>query len=55
MKLTGITLYVTIILSWLTAVIADGNALRLGWLAVDIIFSPVGVVRGILMWIGLAG
>lgn len=30
MKLTVIALYVTIILSWLTAVIADGNALRLG-------------------------
>lgn len=55
MKLTVIALYVTIILSWLTAVIADGNALRLGGLAVDIVFSPVGIVRGILMWIGLAG
>lgn len=55
MKLTVIALYVTIILSWLTAVIADGDALRLGWLAVDIVFSPVGIVRGILMWIGLAG
>lgn len=55
MKLTVIALYVTIILSWLTAVVADGNALRLGWTTVDIIFSPVGVVRGILMWFGLAG
>lgn len=55
MKFTIIAFYVTIILSWLTAVLTDGNALRLGWLAVDIIFSPVGVVRGILMWIGLAG
>lgn len=54
MKLTGIALYIAGILSWLTAVIVDGTALRLGWLAVDIIFSPVGVVRGTLMWIGLA-
>ena len=42
MKFTIIALYIAIILSWLTAVIVDGNALRLGWLAVDIIFSPVG-------------
>ncbi|AOZ65179.1 hypothetical protein [Escherichia phage JSS1] len=42
MKFTVIALYIAIILSWLTAVIVDGNALRLGWLAVDIIFSPVG-------------
>lgn len=55
MKFTIIALYIAIILSWLTAVIVDGNALRLGWLAVDILFSPVGVVRGLLMWIGLAG
>lgn len=55
MKFTIIALYIAIILSWLTAVIVDGNALRLGWLAVDIIFSPVGVVRGLMMWIGLAG
>ena len=55
MKFTIIALYIAIILSWLTAVIVDGNALRLGWLAVDIIFSPVGIVRGLLMWIGLAG
>lgn len=55
MKFTVIALYVTIIMAWLTAVIVDGNALRLGWLAVDMIFSPVGIVRGLLMWIGLAG
>lgn len=55
MKFTGIALYITIIMAWLTAVFTDGNALRLGWMAVDIIFSPVGVVRGILMWFGLAG
>uniref|UniRef100_A0A7G9IRB6 Uncharacterized protein n=1 Tax=Citrobacter phage NS1 TaxID=2766968 RepID=A0A7G9IRB6_9CAUD len=55
MKFISIALYVTIIMSWLTAVFTDGNALRLGWMAVDIIFSPVGVVRGILMWFGLVG
>lgn len=55
MKFTVIALYITSILAWLTAFLVDGNALRLGWLAVDIIFSPVGVVRGLLMWIGLAG
>lgn len=55
MKFTVIALYIASILSWLTAVLVDGNALRLGWLAVDIIFSPVGIVRGLLMWIGLAG
>ena len=55
MKFTIIALYIASILSWLTAVIVDGNELRLGWLAVDIIFSPVGIVRGLLMWIGLAG
>lgn len=55
MKFISIAFYVTIITAWMTAVCTDGNALRLGWMAVDITLSPVGVVRGILMWFGLAG
>lgn len=55
MKLTVIAMYFAVIGAWLTAVLTDGNALRLGWLAVDILLSPVGVVRGLLMWLGVAG
>lgn len=47
--------YITIIALWVTAVATDGNAGHWGWLAVDIIMSPVGVVRGLLILFGLAG
>lgn len=41
--------------AWLTAVIVDGTAHRFGWMAADILVSPFGVVRGLLMWLGVAG
>lgn len=41
--------------AWLTAVIVDGSASAWGWLAADILVSPFGVVRGVLMWLGIAG
>lgn len=47
--------YISIIALWVTAVATDGNAGHWGWLAVDIIMSPVGVVRGLLILFGLAG
>ena len=53
-QLTGLAVYVPFT-AWLTAVFTDGNALQLGWMLADIIFAPVGVVRGILMWFGLVG
>lgn len=43
------------IAAWLTAVIVDGTAHAWGWLIADILFSPLGVVRGVLMWLGIAG
>ena len=50
-----VTLYVAIIAGWLTAVCVDASHSVWGWLAVDLLASPVGVVRGWLMWVGLAG
>lgn len=48
-------LFVALVISgWLTAVITDAGA-NWGWLAVDLIVSPIGVVRGFLIWFGLAG
>ena len=43
------------IAAWLTAVIVDGTAHAWGWLVADVLVSPFGVVRGICMWLGLAG
>lgn len=41
--------------AWLTAVIVDGTAHAWGWMAADILVSPFGVVRGVCIWLGLAG
>ena len=56
---TGAALYVlfwfTMVAACLSAAIVDGSAYRFGWMAADILVSPFGVVRGVLMWIGVAG
>lgn len=51
----AIILYIVIIALWATAMVTDGNAGQWGWLAVDFLLSPVGVVRGLLILLGLAG
>ena len=50
-----LVLWTTAVAAWLTAVIVDGSAYRLGWMAADILVSPFGVIRGLLMWVGVAG
>lgn len=47
--------YIIVIALWVTAVATDGNAAQWGWMVVDIVVSPVGVVRGLLILFGLAG
>lgn len=54
MKLV-VCFYIAVIAGWLTAVCMDASHSVWGWLAVDLLASPVGVVRGWLMWVGLAG
>ncbi|CCI88386.2 hypothetical protein BN110_016 [Yersinia phage phiR8-01] len=39
--------------AWLTAVIGDAVSSNIAWVLVDIFLSPVGVVRGLLMWVGV--
>lgn len=51
----ALLIWVAGLAAWLTAVIVDGTAHAWGWLAADILFSPLGVVRGLLMWVGVAG
>lgn len=52
--LMTLAFYFACVAAWVTALVQDGGAFRLGWLVVDIILSPVGVVRGFLMWVGAA-
>lgn len=39
---------------WLTSVISDASNERFEWLLADVIFFPLGVIRGIFMWILVA-
>lgn len=51
----GLLMYVIIVGLWITSVVADGNADRFGWMVIDILAWPLGVVRGLLLLVGLAG
>lgn len=51
----GLLTYIIIIGLWVTSVVADGNADRFGWMAMDILAWPLGVVRGLLILVGIAG
>lgn len=51
----GLLMYIAIVGLWVTSVVADGNAERWGWMAMDILAWPLGVVRGLLLLVGLAG
>lgn len=51
----GLLMYVIIVGLWVTSVVADGNAERFGWMAMDILAWPLGVVRGLLLLVGIAG
>lgn len=39
---------------WITAVVRDAMMLKWLWLIFDLVFAPLGAIRGILMWFGLA-
>ncbi|CUH74582.1 hypothetical protein AXI70_gp07 [Cronobacter phage Dev-CD-23823] len=38
---------------WFTAIVQDAIHSKLVWVLVDILVSPIGVVRGLLMWFGV--
>jgi len=38
---------------WVRAIIVDANSDALGWVVVDVILFPFGVIRGLLMFIGV--
>jgi len=40
-------LYLFMGIAWLGAVISDANNERIGWLIVNIVVPPVGILRGI--------
>lgn len=44
-----------VLAAWLTAVVVDGTQRELGWLVAEVLVAPVGVVRGVLIWLGVAG
>ena len=39
------------LVAWIVAVVVDGNNRKFGWLAIDIMVPPIGVVRGLLKMI----
>lgn len=39
---------------WITAVVRDAFMLNWVWLIFDILLAPLGAIRGIMMWFGLA-
>lgn len=48
-------IFITVIGLWVTSVVADGNTERFGWMAVDVLVWPIGVLRGLLILLGIAG
>lgn len=40
-------------LAWLSALISDANHERTAWAIIDFAFFPIGIIRGILMFIGV--
>ncbi|QVV96844.1 hypothetical protein [Kosakonia phage Kc166A] len=48
-------IYIIIAGLWVTSVATDGNSERFGWMAVDILLWPVGMVRGLLILFGIVG
>lgn len=47
--------YVLVLGGFFTSVIHDAMHSLIVWVIVDILVSPVGIVRGWLIWLGLAG
>ena len=39
---------------WITAIVRDAMMLKWLWLIFDILLPPLGAIRGVLMWFGLA-
>jgi len=50
----GGCLGVVALAGWITAVVRDAMMLKWLWLLFDLIFAPLGALRGFLMWFGLA-
>lgn len=48
-----IALYIAIVLAWLTAIVHDASSAIYGWLVVDIFVCPLGVLRGVGIWLGM--
>ena len=39
---------------WLTAAVRDAMMTKWLWLIFDIVFAPLGAIRGFMMWFGWA-
>ncbi len=50
----GGCLGVVALAGWITAIVRDAMFLNWLWLIVDIVLPPLGAIRGILMWFGVA-
>lgn len=51
-RLLGIVLSVVPITALLTALIHDASNSRIGWLILELVIFPIGVLRGIGIWLG---
>ena len=54
-ELIGFLLYLAMwvfgLFLWLYAIIADAKADRILWVLVDILVAPIGVIRGMILWL----
>lgn len=48
----GLIIMITGGAGWLTSVISDASNNRFGWVLVDVLAFPLGVIRGMAMWFG---
>lgn len=39
------------LLAWIYSILKDAQADRIGWLVADVLIPPLGVIRGLILWL----
>ena len=49
--LVYIALWIGGLACWIFAIVKDAQADRVGWLLADVLLPPLGMVRGLILWL----
>lgn len=50
----GGCLSIVALAGWITAIVRDAMMVKWLWLIFDLLLPPLGAIRGVLMWFGVA-